>query len=569
MNNEILESKIAELVNAPEGESALAFSIFKEKVTKLLTIGEALQIENLGVFQLKEQLSHSDGTKSIDPNAKNLTLLFSPDTGHDTQDYLFLNIELDNKEKDESEFDENVFQLGVGKQLATIESSDSVSSENSNRQSLESNISVLLEKAEMMKDYDLWEDYLKTKETTDILSNNDLKEDDEMKSRSDEKVDLTNMENLLDEDFVPMAEDEILEDYIEGTDFIHDDAINNLTEEINIDENTQEKLIDEDLEEDDEDVILESEKTLENADNIIDQIDENIEQDVELGNLIEDDQEANFEENAGDIIDHQESSLKIQVELPSDGDKPDEKIDSEDLPKDNSEQNEKQDIPGISSEIPKFRDDVEVQYRYGNRRKSPIIYFLIAAFIVVGSIGIYYLFFQNPTWLYDQHEVEVTLSQQHAKSTDEKENQSDIIDDTKLKTSPDNIDSESLTPSENIVTEKLNMESQEVPDKKNNNEIKEKAAEPSKSSITKNDDIEEKEVAKNIYHDGFVYNIQVSSWQQRVIAEREVGKLMKRGLPAFLIKAFIPKFNSTWHRVRIGPYNSLKEAKEAQKQLNK
>ena len=76
-------------------------------------------------------------------------------------------------------------------------------------------------------------------------------------------------------------------------------------------------------------------------------------------------------------------------------------------------------------------------------------------------------------------------------------------------------------------------------------------------------------IAENIYYDGFVYNLQVSSWKRRNVADREVDKLIKKGFPAYVIKVYIPKFQGNWHRVRIGPYTSVEEAKDVQSQLKK
>ena len=73
----------------------------------------------------------------------------------------------------------------------------------------------------------------------------------------------------------------------------------------------------------------------------------------------------------------------------------------------------------------------------------------------------------------------------------------------------------------------------------------------------------------NIYFDGFVYNVQISSWKQEVIAQKEVNKLVKSGFPAYKIKVYIPKFDGYWHRVRIGPFTSLQESQQILKKVNK
>jgi hypothetical protein len=70
-----------------------------------------------------------------------------------------------------------------------------------------------------------------------------------------------------------------------------------------------------------------------------------------------------------------------------------------------------------------------------------------------------------------------------------------------------------------------------------------------------------------IFTDGKLYCIQVSSWRTKSIAEKEVAKLIKKGHVAFIVSAFIPSKNATWHRVRVGSFKSLHEAKIYQSNL--
>ncbi len=165
MNKEILENKIAELLSISEEKKGLAFSVFKEKVAEFLNVGEALRIDNLGVFQLKEQLSQSGIDKSLYSNDKNITLVFSVEFDQSSEGPLFINLEIDNKAKDETEFDENIFQLGIGKPLVTnaVEGEAKDSIETSYEADLKTKIESLLNNSEKLKDFDLWEDNLKNK----------------------------------------------------------------------------------------------------------------------------------------------------------------------------------------------------------------------------------------------------------------------------------------------------------------------------------------------------------------------------------------------------------------------
>jgi len=72
----------------------------------------------------------------------------------------------------------------------------------------------------------------------------------------------------------------------------------------------------------------------------------------------------------------------------------------------------------------------------------------------------------------------------------------------------------------------------------------------------------DKSITDRIYFDGEKYTVQASSWKSTSIAEKEVNKLIKRGFDAFIVKVFIKSKGSTWNRVRIGYFNSQKEAEE-------
>ena len=72
----------------------------------------------------------------------------------------------------------------------------------------------------------------------------------------------------------------------------------------------------------------------------------------------------------------------------------------------------------------------------------------------------------------------------------------------------------------------------------------------------------DKTISKRIYFDGTQYMVQASSWKTKSVAEREVRKLRKRGFDAFIYKVYIPSKGDTWNRVRIGYFNSIKEAEE-------
>lgn len=69
-------------------------------------------------------------------------------------------------------------------------------------------------------------------------------------------------------------------------------------------------------------------------------------------------------------------------------------------------------------------------------------------------------------------------------------------------------------------------------------------------------------VNRTIYFDGKTYNVQVSSWRNKLKAEQEVKRLRKEGYDAFVLIANLPEKGGIWYRVRIGSFKTLDEAKE-------
>ena len=74
----------------------------------------------------------------------------------------------------------------------------------------------------------------------------------------------------------------------------------------------------------------------------------------------------------------------------------------------------------------------------------------------------------------------------------------------------------------------------------------------------------EKSVSNLIFFNGTDYYVQVSSHSTLEKATREANRLRAMGHNAFIMKAWIDKFNSYWYRVKIGFFKSQAEAKKFQ-----
>ena len=617
MNKNILENKISDLLGVSEDEKNLAFSLFKTKLSSFLKVGEALRISELGVFQLKEKLDHTDES-IVGGKSSNLTLVFSPiSDDQSSSDSLFVNLEIEKPTSDDTAFNENVFQLGIGKPLVTnmsdsIEGGDQIKS---NAEKIEEKVSSILEKSEKLDGYDLWEDYLERKETKNILNepqNSDLAIDSII-DESDEEIKGIDL-NVLDEDFIPKEEDDILDDYLEDTNFLSEDELETVTDQIGTDDIEMSDSIVESIEieatdkQENEAVISDLESDKNNLvqeddskdESVIDKIEEEIEQLEVIDKLSFDDSDEisetdemnnevnneiaipDFESENNEVfegelkdesiiekideeIEQLEDMDKLSIEEPIYGDELDEVKESEShLSSENeideqedenisealNDINEKKEFEENDFDAEKlgFEDQpVSIPDPQSNKpnRKS-LVLLLLAAFIIIGAIAIYYTFFNNSSIVKNKAITEVALAED--KNNNETENEPTL--NSVEKTNPEN------------GAEVLNESEEEVKPKIDKTPLVSK-------EISKNTTTEESEVSDNIYFDGFVYNVQVSSWRQERIAEDEVNKLVKRGFPAYKVEIYISKFKGTWYRVRIGPFPSLIEAQESKKKVNK
>jgi len=68
-------------------------------------------------------------------------------------------------------------------------------------------------------------------------------------------------------------------------------------------------------------------------------------------------------------------------------------------------------------------------------------------------------------------------------------------------------------------------------------------------------------VKDNIFKEGDIYTVQVSSWPNRNKADDEVKRLSGLGYPAYIQEAVIPG-KGRWFRVRVGKYSNLQEAED-------
>lgn len=71
------------------------------------------------------------------------------------------------------------------------------------------------------------------------------------------------------------------------------------------------------------------------------------------------------------------------------------------------------------------------------------------------------------------------------------------------------------------------------------------------------------------FTDGNLFCIQVSSWKTKSYADRELNKLLAKGYNAYLVSVKPKHKNSIWHRVRVGFFDTFKQAESTQREIKR
>jgi cell division septation protein DedD len=166
MNIPELQKKIADVLGVSSSQKELAFEIFIDTVASILTVGITLKTPRVGFFQLKNESVKDEENKS---------LIFSslPEDFSREDKNLYLTINVLQKSKITSEYDSNVFSIGVGKPLLPLtidEMPDSETSYAMLRKSIEERVKELISESDQIPNFNVWDDYYQTDSETDLQS---------------------------------------------------------------------------------------------------------------------------------------------------------------------------------------------------------------------------------------------------------------------------------------------------------------------------------------------------------------------------------------------------------------
>jgi len=575
MSKEELKNIVSEILGNSDEST---FNQFIEKIAASLEGNQALRLDGIGHFQIqKEPLSRMErkGEGSI---SRKEVLLFSPEGDTSAED--ILSFEVGEQLKSSNKFSDSIFNVGINKPTVISDLENEILDEGDEivDELLSQNISELVEGGEVIEGY---ESLIEAKpNNTEMLK--------------DEKV--TNEEVILDNLMLDASngftEAEINKEFMSSnldSETIDDDEFNEIigNEDYNVaSSNVEPEITDEDVSNSEAEILKNGEK-IESDFEVSEKSQDGNEEEIGI-ELQEKDKSNNEMDLKEDVETDDKEELKDEIETESGEEYPTE-IEAEigkefrtDFATENNDigkaetnpfdelddyikDEQKDEVEKITNSDNETDEELTKELEIDSSStkefdfneksnewyKNPVLYFASIGFIV--AIIVIYMFL--PSTPDDRIEKESNSL------VTNNEDQSGVVDssaasDVTIKS----VNSEETTVKK--LEESKNVENKVPVTKKNISE--QKVTQPKATTLTglyrdiKND----KSITQRIYFDGTRYTVQSSSWRSTSIAEREVRKLKKRGFDAFVYKVFIASKNGTWNRVRIGYFDTQKEAEE-------
>ena len=475
-----------------------AFNAFINEIGTSLRGKEALKLDGIGVFQKKKEPLSRMERKSEGSIGEKELLLFKPENS--TGEESILSFDIDEMEEGDEEFSDSVFDVSINK--PTIISDDDI--EDDIVQEGSGNFEKIKEfvaSGEIYPDFDL----LKASQT----SENKIEEIVDEVTETERSTDFTeaeiNKEFMIDD---PMEDDE------------YDETSSSIEPEI-----TEEDVL----------AAEESSGLLQDESSELNLSDEQDESDPK--------EEENPFDELESYITKDESNSDVEEII-------------------NSEPEEEEAIiPEVTEEPLKHEENSKVKEKKSFRDirkggdawyKNPILYIATASLIVAITVVVIFWPSDEATNKVVTENVALVDSVKHFEKKIEKQ-------DTNKTENVDNKTNVLKQEEPKVVSEAKKVETKKPIVKHEQKKLVNSKKEfgPLFREI-KND----KSITQRIYFDGSKYMVQASSWRSTSIAEREVKKLRKRGFDAFIYKVYIKSKNGTWNRVRIGYFNSRKEAEK-------
>jgi cell division septation protein DedD len=605
MNKEELQKACSNLIGVSSSEKELAFEVLQQKILEVIhKDGEAIRINELGVFQYKEN-----------PETKTAELIFSQISNKPNSKTLFIRLPVKKTDYSETSL-EDVFSLSVGKPVVPINSSYESGSDSETsfifiRKKIEERVSEILQQSEVLSDFNLWDDYLKTtndknesksiEESSESVLNELTQPDEESESKSDDE---SLLEAFVSESELYSFPTDSAEQETEIDELFNDlETFKNLEaqESISTQEIFDETISEVGISDDEVDQDIQSEGNQSSfSDDDASEIKLNKDDVFDLDRAIfsESDDSKKFDWNWGDelkkdIPDFEETnsepaeikSKKVttkEVELISKSTQESSEIDND--PFGTLEQTLQLD-PEFKKLTGELTDDIDYgrmrddEYRITNLSKPRPV--------PPTKVKTRFTRLTSPLEEYNSPQEE-TLSK---KTTEKTKVSTKSYRSFRDRNSTANMfviggivvilaaiiyfafsmgdapTKEVLTPTQNNIinsereTDVVTSEPRQTVTPQEEKPVQPTDQQRTAAARDNTSQVEEIRISNLIFRRGNEYNVQVSSWRSPIKAEEEMKRLKARGYNAFIVQAYLPSKGGTWHRVRIGGFKSESEAR--------
>lgn len=596
MNKEELQKYCAELIGVSSSEKELAFDILKEKILdQLKKDGDALRVDQLGVFQLK-----------LDKENNSAELIFTSSSKQYSSKTLFLRIPVKLSNYEEDTTVEDIFSISVGKPIVPLKSPSESNGDNEAsfifiKKKIEERVSEILNNSEMLTGFNLWDEYLKTIPARD--EKQELRNESESllhklsepePEAEEDSFDKTLIANDLEFYSYPDEEkgneieidDELFNDLetfknIQQKESISvEKVIDEETSQLDIQESITDEKIDE-LDAPKEDVIEETVTPVEEPKQVFH--DEEL-FDIDDSIFKDNDELDKVDWNWGDelekAIPDEEVPNKKVVEAPKKARTDNEKtkvtkeksIDSDPFGTLEQTLASDEEFKILTGE---FRTELDSrsfddEYRITNLSKprevppkyktrftrltSPVDeQFNEEERLPVNNKPSTYKSFRernsNSNLFVIAGIIVILIAIIYFAFSVSEQPSKDLIAPTNQITQEE--------PRGDIVTREVQAPTQVAESQTQvipNNEVT--SSRPDNTS-----EVEEVRISNLIFRRGNEFNVQVSSWRSAIKADDEMKRLKARGYKAFVVQAYLPAKGGTWYRVRIGGFKSVDEAR--------
>lgn len=580
--------KLARQAGVPDSESRIFFEIFLRKLTAILKIGQSLRITSFGYFYLLQGkiIQPSDDTEQDNIQHENIDLIyFSSKKVNDLKklDGIFFNVPV----SDEDEFNsvDAAFSLSFGKPLIPfkgyVENDFYIPHTGSElRRLIESKVEKNIENSEIGGSTDLLQATIEIDSdifNQSVIKSEDFSDEDIIDRLSDEESsinitkisekDLISISGAFDKDLNRQIEEESIIDSADEVDEKSSvinwefSSFDDIESEKNISENQlpadekselkkEEKKEIEDKDEDDKRIevsetdkpaISEKFERVKTLNNLIDERDKKQKIDSETKRVQPDKiKKVNLPEIVAHTTGHKvkqtpEDKKRSEPEIQLAPSKPEKKFSS------------------LDSEKEKFR-----QRRIKSRSSiTPYIMLLVSVLIIGYSI---YYYINNIKGFADRP-AERVVSEFNTDRMIIVEREFDFPI-----TYPYPKRTEGILNSLNIFDLKEDKVSESDPLVEIHSEVEATIPEETKivqPELVVNDQPPSGEIKRlgiNLFQYGSVYIVQVAAFRSNSVAQNEAGRFRNKGYNAFVERAEID--GSIWHRVKVGNFTDLEEAKK-------